>query len=600
MAGKKKAEVRDTSSVYPVGSIIRGKYEVVEKISAHGGMSNVYKVRDKDLRKEWVLKQILLPSRFEGKVSASTMARVDLEYRALSHEASIMASLSHAGIPRITEIHEDEATQSKYIIMDYVEGRSAASILSSAGFIEEAVAVAWVRELCAILAYLHSSRGGRKEPIVYRDVKPENMMITDKKQVYLIDFGTAEEVPHSEVYPLESLGTRGYAAPEQSSKSNPLTLQSDIFGVGATLYTLLVGQTPNAGRKVLDDNGNEVLDDKGHVKIDRYQPKYGPYSIRKINSSLSTGLEEVVRKCTEPSLENRYQSIEEVIEALTHYKTLDKEHRKTMSRKVFISNILMAAGVLCTLGAGVPYVLDRNERGALYENALKVANQSGKLEDYKTAISMRPTVLDPYYDLIEVIKQDGIFSPEEEKVLLGLINPNITTISSQDGYPELAYSIGELYWFYYPESNGSKGSVLATTWLKDAIDGGYTKNGLAQVYYNLGDFDKTISSAAQESNDKGLYKKYWESLKVAKNSGNGEIVDLQILLALANFISTYTNRLKGDGIPLSEVNGEVRFIQNYLRTNRPSPGTAEDLFNRLQSVSEDLQVKVDTAYGSGE
>lgn len=590
-----KFRVRDTSSVFQVGqTVMDGAYRVTKNIAAMGGMSNVYLVEDTTLGKEWILKQILDPSHFEGRVPPSDLRKAQLDYRALHQEAQIMKGLSHPGIPRITSIKNDKVNRSSYIIMDYVDGKSALRMLQNYSVIEESTAVRWALQLCSILAYLHN----KSNPIVYRDLKPANIMIGTNNSVNLIDFGTAEIITPDNEYPKEALGTKGYAAYEQRTKKNKLTTRSDIFGLGATLYTLLTGMEPNQLEKVKDDKGNVLYDENGKELVKRIQPEYGPYSIRKVDPRLSKGLEEVVRRCTEPDLVNRYESIEEVITALSSYELLDVDFRKTMQRKVNTSRGFLALGGLLCLGAVIPWMLGVNSEDNAYVNAVEVANQSGRTEDFLAAIDLKPDRLDPYPGLIESIKQDGQFTSDEERQLLGALNPELTELKKSDKYPEVAYDIGNLYWFYYSAdgSRESEGRVQSTKWFKDAVDGGYTEGGLAKVYYSIGEFDKTISTAQQESNDSGLYKKYWADLSQLNMGENGEVVDLRILLAYMNCINNYSHRLNTDGVPRADVEAKVLEIKNYLSSNKPSPGVATDLYKQLEEGSVDLDSKVSIAY----
>lgn len=595
-----RRKARTNRTVLDIGSVVMGdRVKVTETLSVGKGMSNVYLATDLNLGKTWVLKQIIDPNTKRGLVDNKTFKKYQLEYDSLIHEAKIMQSLEHQGIPRIAFLEEDPYTKSTFILMDYINGKDAQHFISTYTMVEEELAVKWVRQLCGILSYLHNLQN----PVVYRDIKPSNMMIA-RTGVHLIDFGTAEVITPDKKYPKYALGTPGYAAPEQVNKSNPLTTQSDIFAIGATLYHLLSGKIPNARIAKLDEKGNPVLDERGKKVMLALNPKEGPYDLLKVFPDASPGLDLIIKRCTQPNLADRYQTIEEVIEALSNYTILDKASRGKMRRQI---HTVYAIGVLSALligGSAVPYVMHNDYVNNLYSNSVEAAEKSGNIDDYVTAISQRPANLDPYFGMISAIQSDGTFSSEEEVELLGLINPNLTEIKNQERFPELAFEIGKLYWFYYATSedvSSLEGRVQSTKWFEDAIDGGfYGENDIAKTYHSIGTFDQTISGAVREAEDGGKYSEYWDNLVEAKSKAKGEIVQLQINIAISDAINNYGYRLNTDGVPRDEVDAQVKDINKYLETAQPSDGAPKVLYGRLKESSTGLSDKVALAYKSQE
>ena len=141
-------------------TILNGRYKVLSVIASKG-MSAVYKVEDSSLHKKWCLKEI----------KKSNAGRGNVEYEALIQEANIMKTLDHVGIPRITTIEEEG--DSLFIVMDYVDGMSMKSWLTQKGKINQDVVLLWMRQIVQTMMYLHN----RKNPIFYRDMKPDNIMI---------------------------------------------------------------------------------------------------------------------------------------------------------------------------------------------------------------------------------------------------------------------------------------------------------------------------------------------------------------------------------------------------------------------------------------
>lgn len=288
-----------------VGTILDGKYEIL-KLIGRGGMSLVYLAIDNRLKKQWAIKEI----RSNGE-------EIQLLLKGLENEANILKKIDHPVIPRIVDIlHENGII---YVVMDYIEGRTLAEILDEEGVQQQNLVIEWGRQLADALKYLHSM----KPPIIYRDMKPSNIMLKPDGMIKLIDFGTAKEFKVDNLADTTALGTRGYAAPEQFGDSGGrgkynTDARTDIYSLGATLYHLVTGKSPSEA----------------------------PYEIRPIrewNPNLSQGLEVIIRKCTESNPEKRFQSCTELIYALEHYEKLDQSYRREAGKKLlaFISVFCM-------------------------------------------------------------------------------------------------------------------------------------------------------------------------------------------------------------------------------------------------------------------
>ena len=186
-----------------------GKYEVLDLLG-QGGNGVVYLVRDTVLHKRWAMKQL-----FKDKQ--------------VLEEALIMRELDHVGIPRITEKIEDDTYY--YLVMDYCKGESLAKYCRSHKVTTERV-VDWGIQLCDILEYLHT----RDIPVIFRDMKPENVICDENGRLKLIDFGIAK----LEEGGYDAKGTKGFAAPEQYR--GIYSIRSDIYNLGATLLWCMRGK----------------------------------------------------------------------------------------------------------------------------------------------------------------------------------------------------------------------------------------------------------------------------------------------------------------------------------------------------------------------
>ena len=206
------------------GDILENKYEIIEFIGK-GGMSKVWLARDtnKKLSRLWAVKEIS---------KASEVYKKTVDERKALHEIEIMKNLDHPALPRIVDVIDSAA--SICVVMDYIQGMTLQDVIDTYGVQKEQVVVSWMLEVCDILTYLH----GRKPPIIYRDIKPSNLMLNNDGHIKIIDFGIAREYKGGE--DTMPLGSEGYASPEHFTARTDE--RSDIYTVGSTAYMLLTGK----------------------------------------------------------------------------------------------------------------------------------------------------------------------------------------------------------------------------------------------------------------------------------------------------------------------------------------------------------------------
>lgn len=214
--------------------ILQNRYRVVRRLGG-GGMGQVYLACDTRLAdKKCAVKQLvpdphLTPG--EQQQAAELFRR----------EAAILANLNHPNLPDVFDYFEEGGCF--YLVMDYVEGETLADRLkqSPSGLPQEAV-LEWALQLCDVLDYLHTL----EPPVIFRDMKPANIMVTPGGQIKLIDFGVARLFNPEKQTDTLKMGTAGYAPPEQYAGQGQTTPRSDIYALGATLYELLTGDDPTA------------------------------------------------------------------------------------------------------------------------------------------------------------------------------------------------------------------------------------------------------------------------------------------------------------------------------------------------------------------
>lgn len=276
----------------PANTVLNGRYEIVRRIGG-GGMGAVYLAKDRNLGdapravKEMV-ESHLDPTQHEKAIGD------------FKRESLLLTSLEHPCIPTIYDYFYDDIRGRFYLVMKYISGGDLASRMRSAigGRLDEKTVTDWGMQVADVLDYLHS----RPKPIIYRDLKPANLMIDGNTgRVMLIDFGIARWVSQQEKG-VTAVGTMGYAPPELfSGRVQP---GSDIYSLGATMFHLLTGADPQ-------DNPLLIFDFSKNPRP------------RQISPSVSTEMEQILMRCVEYKPEDRYRSAHDLRNELaTHLEKL--------------------------------------------------------------------------------------------------------------------------------------------------------------------------------------------------------------------------------------------------------------------------------------
>ena len=208
-----------------VGTTLNNRYRIV-KLVGQGGFGAVYRAWDTNLMTPVALKE-----------NADTGPDAQRQFE---REAHLLANLRHANLPRVSD-HFVLPGQGQYLVMDFVEGRSLSDLLAERGGpLDEAEALPWIRQVADALEYLHT----RTPPVIHRDIKPDNIIIGPDGRAMLVDFGISKEFAPGKGTTVGARAiTPGYSPPEQYSAAGTDT-RSDVYALGATLYTLLTGQEP--------------------------------------------------------------------------------------------------------------------------------------------------------------------------------------------------------------------------------------------------------------------------------------------------------------------------------------------------------------------
>jgi serine/threonine protein kinase len=257
-----------------IGSIFQGRYKLVGFLG-RGGMGAVYLCDDLRLPgKRWALKEMV--------VYDPTMQ--DQVEESFKREAAMLSRLRHRNLPMIIDYFIEGRCQ--YLVMEFISGETLARLIQREGPMEQAQSLRWALELAQVLDYLHS----QDNPIIFRDLKPENVIISEDRHIRLVDFGLARQFERSKLRDTQASGSVGYAPPEQWEDSQQTDARSDIYSLGATLFFILTARPPS--------------------------PIYGSQRIRPYRPDLDTDIEAIVMKCLQPQPSDRYGKVGELIRDL--------------------------------------------------------------------------------------------------------------------------------------------------------------------------------------------------------------------------------------------------------------------------------------------
>jgi serine/threonine-protein kinase len=214
----------NTNQPLSTGTTLEGRYRI-RGVLGQGGMSRVY-LADA-LRLE-------MPVAIKENLQDTPEARQQFE-----NEARLLARLAHPNVPRVLDSFTNTQTQRQYLVMEYVEGEDLAAMIKRVGPLPEAVSLAWIRQILDAVEYLHA----QNPPVIHRDIKPANIKITPQGKAVLVDFGISKfyDPSRGTVTGMPAV-TAGFAPPEQYGFKT--TQRSDVYALGATLYTMLTGKTP--------------------------------------------------------------------------------------------------------------------------------------------------------------------------------------------------------------------------------------------------------------------------------------------------------------------------------------------------------------------
>lgn len=555
-----------------IGTLIDGKYKILNEIG-HGGMSTVYLAINEKANKPWAVKEIRKSCRKDFQMIRQSLLM----------EVELLKKLKHPNLPSIIDVIDEK--ENIMIVMDYIEGNTLEKVLSEQGAQKQETVIEWAIQLCDVLDYLHT----RNPAVIYRDMKPSNVMLKSDGSVILIDFGIAREYKERNVADTICLGTQGYAAPEQFGNMGQTDARTDIYCLGATMYHLVTGHNPS-------------------------EPPYEMYPITYWNPELSTGLEQIILKCTCKNPNDRYQSARELKYALQHYRDMDITAVRQNCKRLALFLGTAIASLLCfiaSIGFGVASRnLQKDTYAEFMEMAARTTVEKDALELYIQAIDTDSTRSEAYESFCERVLEDGVFDNGEEDCLLGI---NISTKKylqnffekNPTAYADFCYDIGNAYWFYYEHEESRQ--THAVVWFEEAAK---VYEGMEErkeelrrslLYMDMGGFYKKIIAAQIEGVDAGMYGDYWTKLVAWKQMNDvqpdRELITLRMYRELVTRSMEYARYLREDGIRQEEIQ-EVyaSIVTDLLRMEQQATQNVRQEIAAIRGLLEGADELISSGY----
>lgn len=538
------------------GSIIDNKYEILKKIG-QGGMSRVWLAMDTHVNKQWAVKEI-------DKKSDDYRKSVD-EQKTL-REASLMKKLDHPALPRIVDIIDKG--DYLYVIMDYIEGESLLDLLNTHGIPEQETVVSWMLDVCDALNYMHHC----DPPIIYRDMKPSNIMLTRDQRIKIIDFGIAREYKGGKEDTMP-LGTLGYASPEHFTKHTDV--RSDVYTVGATMYQLLTGKDPT-------------------------EPPHYLRPIREIDPKLSSGLEKIIIKATQADPDSRYQTIAELSNALESYRSLEQEHIDALEAKERTYRRGLAAGIALAVIGLMLFVAGLFIEGHTYSQLIATTPGSPQaVENYEKAVQMEPGRPEAYERLLSEYTKDGKLTDDELGSFMTVFNGGRTQLArNEKDYVSISYDVGEAILTYYAgkSDSSSRARLLQAEPFFSEVTSGDTAS-LASSYVFLAEFYRNYimadSSLVVKGATKETYTEFLDSCRSSVEALDG---------------SEYAGREKMKAITYDCILSAISLQASSMSETGISRASAEDLVTMIskdpdltdecKKLASDAKESLDRAYST--
>lgn len=510
-----------------LGTVIDGKYEILKEIG-RGGMSVVYLATDTHLNKNWAVKEI--QKKGGGKND-------EIIVNSLLAEANLMKRLDHAALPRIVDIIDNGITI--YIVMDFIEGESLDKVVKEHGAQPEELVIDWAKQICDALSYLHS----QKPPIIYRDMKPANVMLKDDGNIKIIDFGIAREYKEQNLADTTVLGTRGYAPPEQySGQTDP---RSDVFALGMTMHHLLTGVDPRIGEAYA--------------------------SVRQWNPSLTEGIEVIIDKCVEPAPEHRYQNCNDLLYDLEYPELVTKGYKQKQRRKLTGFIISAALSVLFAVTGVFTNLISVGLVNKDYKENVDKATPDG----YYSAIEIDSSRVEAWDGLATYYEEHESFRTDTEVDKLASETGKTSGMNAEKAeFAKIYFRIGRICFTQYCDDSIKKASSVAKPFFEKSVKSkaDFDEKQIAECYLSICEFMNNQRTSSQNSLED--YEKVFDKV----NSAVKSIQDKQYGEAAFDKISFYY-------VTMLFVNNNAENMASVGVERKKPIALMETLYNEVNSIS---------------
>ena len=537
-----------------IGSVLDGKYKILSVIG-RGGTSVVYLAMNERANRFWAVKEIV-----KEDYGSFALDKKELE---------LMKELRHPSIPGIADVIDSR--DRILIVMDDVEGRSLDIRLREEGAQPWERVLDWGRQLCGALLYLHS----RRPPVIYRDLKPANVIEKPDGSVALIDFGAAREYKPRSLKDTVSLGTRGYAAPEQYEESGQSDARTDIYCLGVMLFQLLTGESPH-----------------------RLRP------LGECGSFFPAGLEEIILKCTQIRKEDRYQSCGELLYALEHLQEQDSAYRKKQKSRLRRFAACLGGALCFLLLSGTFLGAEAGIRRHSYETYLFSARNSVDMEEemdnYEKAIRLNPFREEAWLGLLgECFLEDQLLTAQESSKLRQILiqytgeGRTFETVfrKNEEGYARFAYEAGIAYFYKFEERENKKiakgyfESAAASEALEEPKKRRAERLALISGYY------AEIGLADAAGDAFVSFRDYWDDL-VELSAGNlveedNERTALVMYGEMTSQIAARAFEFRSAGVKRKEMLDQLAGIEEHLSSDFLNVN--EEILGVVQKEIEELR-----------
>lgn len=561
------------------GTLVDGKYKILRKCG-QGGMSVVYMAINERANKTWAIKEL----RKDGTQDYEVVKQ------GLLVETDMLKRLNHPHLPSIVDVIDGDG--SFLVVMDFIEGKTLSSILKEYGAQPQESVIHWAKQLCDVLGYLHS----RNPAIIYRDMKPSNVMLKPDGNVVLFDFGTAREYKSQNLEDTVCLGTRGYAAPEQYGGHGQTDARTDIYCLGATMYHLLTGHNPG-------------------------EPPYEMYPIRHWNPGLSAGLEAIILKCTQKNPADRYQSCAELLYALDHYWETDAAYRKKQVKKLCKFAIPASLAIIFGISSGIFYGMESHTINTSYHAYLNAARhatgKTDEISNYRKAINLDPYRSEGYEGLLqEAFLDDNVLTGEESEKLRSVLidygngkdtNENVFKTNTE-GYEKFAYHAGIAYFYKFEEKSNKKNAKGYFGIAQNSKYLGEQQIQRAKRLYTISAYYSMIGMTDETGDAAITYRDYWNDL-ILLSEGNLVEADNErtALLMYRELVTQAVSRasdFKRDGITQEEMETQMAKIRRHLKTdfshlNENSRAAVEQEIQELITFVEQAERIIRSSFHTG-